>query len=91
MGPRLGARDVCRCRTLLAFRNFKRKRIADLEVIECYALKILRVEEEVFGLTLAGDKAKAAVRKRLYCSLHLVCVVVRLENPDLVSSTPSVP
>src|SRR3990167_8181411 len=53
---RLGARYVDGGRSLLAFRNFKGKLVAYLELFESYAIEVLRVEEQILRLAIARDE-----------------------------------
>ena len=92
---RLGARDVDCGRALLTLGNLKGNRIALLELVEGYALEILRVEEEILRLAFARDESETTIRKRLNCSLHvyylLFCFSRETTTPFLVLTILSHP
>ncbi len=66
----LDARDVRRCRALLAVNDFERYLVADLKVVEHDTLQFVGVEEKVLRLAFAGDETESLVQQSLDCSCH---------------------
>ena len=66
----LDARDVRRCRALLAVNDFERYLVADFEVVEHDTLQFVGVEEKVLRLAFARDETESFVQQSLDCSCH---------------------
>ena len=66
----LDARDVRRCRALLAVNDLEGYLVADLEVVEHNTLQFVGVKEKVLCLALARDKTESFVQQSLDCSCH---------------------
>src|ERR1051325_9277374 len=69
----LGAAYVDCVGTFGALGKLKVEGVPFLKLVKGNANQVLRVEKEILGLALAGDKAKAPIRKSLYCSCHACC------------------
>jgi hypothetical protein len=67
---RLCAADVRRSRAFFAFGDLESDDIADFKIIECYALKLLGMEEEVLRFAIARDETESTIRKGLDSTLH---------------------
>ena len=68
----LYAGDVLCARTLLAVDDLEADLVANLELIERNAGKIVRVEEEVLRFVLTSDESESFLGESLDCSLHVL-------------------